>query len=671
MIRGHVHERATACCRTLLAAAAFLAAHRVPASAGETPTAGPFGLGTITVVGHRIEQGEVGELQVASSISHREMQQFNRDDIGDALNLLSGITLSTNSRNEKTIAVRGFDSRQVPLFIDGIPVYVPYDGYVDFERFTTADLAAIQVAKGFSSVAYGPNTLGGAINLVSRKPTQAFEGDAAAGFASGDERRLSANVGTNQGLWYLQLGASSLQSDDFPLASDFTPTATEDGGDRNNAYRRDSKLSFKVGLTPNARDEFAISYYRQDGKKGQPPSTDPAAARYWRWPYWDKESLYFSSTTALGDSEVLNLRLYRDRFDNEVDSHTDGSYTTLRTSGRGSVSTGRSIYNDRSVGGSLGVESSRFAAHTLRLVTHYKTDEHRESDATGRQNTHFEDTLVSIAAEDSVQLAPRWMLSLGLARHELRPREVFSIGNPYSVPGEQTAGDAQLGLFYDLSASARFYATVARKSRLPTLKDRYSQRLGTFIENPDLRPEESVNCEIGYRGSPWTGGTAEAAIFYSDITDKIQSVANVSGNRSQMQNVGKVRASGIELGLRGDVTQWLELGGNYTFIDLDNRSNPAIRLTDIPRHKVTAHALWRTAAKVDVLAFVEHNDSRWASNTVELSGFTTFNFKAAWEPTGGTSIEVGVTNLTDEDYMLADGFPSPGRMWFVNADYRL
>jgi len=65
------------------------------------------------------------------------------------------------------VSIRGFDSREVPLFIDGIPVYVPYDGYVDLGRFTTADLAAIQVAKGFSSVAYGANTLGGAISRFS------------------------------------------------------------------------------------------------------------------------------------------------------------------------------------------------------------------------------------------------------------------------------------------------------------------------------------------------------------------------------------------------------------------------------------------------------------------------------------------------------------------------
>ncbi len=172
--------------------------------------------------------------------------------------------------------MRGFDARQVPLFIDGIPVYVPYDGYVDFDRFTTADLAAIQVAKGFSSVAYGPNALGGAINLISRKPTREIEGDVSLGFGDGNERTASANVGSNQGLWYVQAGASWIDSDEFRLSSDFEPTPTEDGGGRENSYRTDDKLSLKLGLTPNATDEYALSYYRQEGEKGQPPSTDPS-----------------------------------------------------------------------------------------------------------------------------------------------------------------------------------------------------------------------------------------------------------------------------------------------------------------------------------------------------------------------------------------------------------
>ena len=640
------------------------------AFAQERVAAGAFTLGTVTVIGDHAQAGEMGDVQVGSVIEREEIRRFNRDDIGEALNLLSGVSLSANSRNEKMIAVRGFDARQVPLFIDGIPVYVPYDGYVDFGRFTTADLAAIQVAKGFSSVVYGANTLGGAINLISRRPVKAFEGEVSAGFASGQERKVAANVGTNQGLWYLQAGASHLQSDGFPLSSDFTPTATEGGGKRDNAFRKDNKASLKLALTPNASDEYALSYYRQDGQKGQPPSTDPAAVRYWKWPYWDKESLYFVSRTALGGAETLKFRLYHDRFDNEVNSYTDGGYTSLRTSGRGSVSTGRSIYEDRSNGGAIELESARFDAHTLRLVGHYKTDKHTELDANGRTSTQFEDALVSFAVEDNIQFAPAWLLSLGAARHELRPNRVFSIGNPYSLPDNQSATDVQAGLFHDWSADARLYLTVARKSRLPTLKDRYSQRLGTYIENPALRAEQSMNYEMGYQGSPWAGGKAELAVFFSDITDKIRSVANVSGTRSQMQNVGKVRASGIELGLSQALSTWLEVGGNYTFIDLDNRSDSATRLTDVPRHKLLAHALIRPAAGWEVVAFAEHDSARWASNTVRLSGFTTLSLKAAYMLRKDIALEAGVSNLADRNYALADGFPSPGRSWFANAEYR-
>lgn len=655
--------------RCMLGIAAALSAAPLLAWAEDASNPEPFMLGTIVVVGKRIHVGGVGDDQVASILSREQMREFNRDNIGDALNLLSGVTMSTNSRNEKTISVRGFDSRQVPLFIDGIPVYVPYDGYVDFNRFTTADLAAIQVAKGFSSVAYGANTLGGAINLISRKPLAEFEGDIATGFASADSRQVAANAGTNQGLWYLQAGASWSESDSFEMSSDFKPTLTENGNQRNNAYSEDSKVSLKLGLTPNDSDEYALSYYRQDGEKGQPPSTDPARARYWKWPYWDKESLYFLSQTAVTDMEQIKLRLYHDTFDNEVDSYTDDTYTTLKTKGSGSVGTGRSIYDDQTNGGSVELESARLDAHTLRLVAHYRVDQHKELDAFGNLNTRFEDELFSFAAEDNIQIDPRWSLSLGIARHELRPDAVFSLGNPYSLPQDQTADDAQAGLYFDWSENARVYATIARKSRLPTLKDRYSQRLGTYIENPDLQPEESLNYEIGYQGTPWAGATAEAALFYSDIKDKIQSVANVAGILSQMQNVGEVHSTGMELGLSNEVTGWLAVGANYTWIDLDNRSDPSRKLTDVPAHKVTAQMLAHPTVNWDLIAFAEYNSARWASDTVELDGFTTLNLKAAFKPADGTVLEAGVTNVADKDYELAEGFPSPGRTWFVRADY--
>ncbi|CAG5074652.1 Vitamin B12 transporter BtuB [Dyadobacter sp. CECT 9623] len=77
----------------------------------------------------------------------------------NALNILPGVSIANvGQRNESVVYVRGFDLRQVPVFIDGVPVYVPYDGYVDMGRFTTFDLAEINVSKGFASILYGANT---------------------------------------------------------------------------------------------------------------------------------------------------------------------------------------------------------------------------------------------------------------------------------------------------------------------------------------------------------------------------------------------------------------------------------------------------------------------------------------------------------------------------------
>lgn len=629
----------------------------------------PERLEAVTITAARIPVGEVGSEQVGSVLTRDDMVRFNRENIGDALNLLPGVTLSTNARNEKLVSVRGFDARSVPLFIDGIPVYIPYDGYVDFNRFTTADLETIQVAKGFSSMEYGPNTLGGAINLISRKPRRALEGDATVGIGAEGERQGSINVGSRQGIWYLQAGASYAEADSFRLSSDFVPTRTEDGGARDNAGRRDSKLSFKVGLTPNARDEYAFGYYKQQGQKGQPPSTVPTGVRYWKWPYWDKESAYFTSRTALGGFETLKVRLYHDRFDNEINSFTDGSYTTLKTSGQGSVGTGRSIYDDTNRGGSVVLESTRLAGHLLRASVHYREDQHEELDGNGVTGAVFEDALSSFALEDNVRLAPNLTLSFGAGQHRLRPETVFSAGNPYSLPDHQKASNGQVGLFHDLSPTTRLYATLARKTRLPTLKDRYSQRLGTFIENPDLRAERSLNLELGYQGRPWQGALAEAALFASDITDKIQTVANVSGVRSQMQNVGEARIRGVELGLSTPLQRWLDVGGNVTWLDLDNTGTPGTRLTDVPRRKLVAHAVAHAGDAVDVTAYIEHNSSRWVSNTLLLGGFTTVNLKASYRPLKNTTLEAGLNNAFDRNYALADGFPSAGRMWFANARY--
>ena len=254
-----------------------------------------FDLGRVVVQAKRDAQPASGE----SAITREQLDQFDRETVGDAVAIAPGVNLSHNSRNEAMVYVRGFDPRQVPVFLDGIPQYVPYDGYVDFGRFTTFDLAEIHVAKGAASLLYGPNTLGGAINLISRKPSAPLEGDLRIGAGSGGERKAAANLGMRKGDWYLQAGWSWLDADSFPLPGDFVDykaKPTDTGDSRENADRNDRRASIKIGYAPSERSEFALGYVKQEGEKGNPVYTCRASSgiRYWRWPWWDKESLYFS-----------------------------------------------------------------------------------------------------------------------------------------------------------------------------------------------------------------------------------------------------------------------------------------------------------------------------------------------------------------------------------------
>ena len=183
-----------------------------------------FELGQITVQGRRSNVAADER-----TISSEDIRRANSQTIADALSTQPGVSVDfIGARNETGLRLRGYDSRQVPLFLDGIPQYVPYDGYVDFARFLTPGLSEIRVAKSGASLMYGPNTLGGAINLVSRKPQKAFEGEVVAGIDDASGKNLSLNLGSNTGR--SATAASAARSSSRPMSA--TPPTPATGAGR-------------------------------------------------------------------------------------------------------------------------------------------------------------------------------------------------------------------------------------------------------------------------------------------------------------------------------------------------------------------------------------------------------------------------------------------------------
>ena len=79
----------------------------------------------------------LGEVEVMSTIDNsgnptadriysKEMREFNADTVADTAKLFPGVTLDRiGARNETMIRIRGFDQKQVPIYLDGVPIYVP------------------------------------------------------------------------------------------------------------------------------------------------------------------------------------------------------------------------------------------------------------------------------------------------------------------------------------------------------------------------------------------------------------------------------------------------------------------------------------------------------------------------------------------------------------------
>jgi iron complex outermembrane receptor protein len=644
---------------------------QVPERRDSTPadSSRVFKLGEIEVVAPPPSPSAI----LSDVVGARELRSYRRVDLAQGFGLVPGVSVSAvGPRNEAGVFVRGYDLRQVPLLVDGVPVYVPYDGYVDLGRFTTYDVSSLQVTKGTSSVLLGPNALGGALNVVSRRPAAAAELAGGTGVFTAGGREAWLNAGTRQSRWYLQGSGSYLTQDAFRLPGEFTPVRTENGGDRENAYRTDWRLSTKLGYTPRPSDEYALVLSWQDGEKGNPPysGSDPALlsrARFWRWPEWNKRSVSFHTQTALSGNVVVKGRGYYDRFDNTLDSYDDTTYSTQTR-----PFAFHSVYQDDTWGGSGQVTFAVHAGHSLGVAAHLKQDRHQEHNR-GEPTRTYRDRTVSLGVEDSWRVSDRVTLVPGISYDHRRGLEADDFVGGQVFDGDVSSSGSlnpQIVALVELGPG-RLQASVSRKSRFPTIKDRYSYRLGSALPNPDLTAERATHLGLDYAATPVDGLSFRAAGYYSRIDDLIGQVDSVATDSTglplfQLQNVGEARYVGFELGLDSRPVKGVRLGASYAWIDRKNLTNRNVHLLDVPKARLQAFGEVSPVRRVTLLGSVEWNSSRFVtSQGFTVDPFTAVNLRVSVGPFRGTTVEGGIANLFDQEYSLANGFPEPGRMVFV------
>lgn len=615
------------------------------------------------------------------SISPEVISQNSSDTVSEALDNLSGVNQDVQGgRGESTLYIRGFDAKRVGVFIDGIPVYVPYDGNFDYGRFLTTDIGSIDVSKGYSSVVYGGNNMGGVVNIVSRKPTKEFEGNAKAKIVLDSDASMakhveSVNMGTKQGNFYGQLGANYSKQDHFRISDDYEATATQPEGDRLRSEAQDKKISLKAGYVADDKSEIALSYVNQQGEKQQPPVTDTTFAKNkdWDWPYWDKETVSITGQKNF-DSSYIKALAYYDKSKNSIWSYDDATFSSITKNWAF-----KSRYDDYSYGARLeyGIE---LGENFIKAAANYKKDVHRAYDKNKTTNVEslverYEDNTVSLGLEDVYNITSKLEFLAGVSYDKKEADEIYDTNTAYLnmlALETQDSFSPQAALVYSLDDSSKVKGSISRKTYMPSMKDRYSRKFNSYVPNVDLKNETATHYELSYL-KKYNALTSRANIFLTRVDDAIQSIVHAPSGLLQNQNVGTFDHRGVELELNYKADA-LEIGGNYTYISIKNRDNGSVEIVDVPKHQFFTFAQKEIAKDVSLYANMKFRDGAYENKLngtyVTNPNFTTFDLKAIYEPTKNLTAEIGVKNLTDELVRYDMAYPMAGREFFASLDYK-
>jgi iron complex outermembrane recepter protein len=556
-----------------------------------------------------IDQSQIADLDLVSAAK--------------ALDYLPGVSIQhlSANRNEAGIMVRGFSTRgQVPLYIDGIPISVPYDGYVDFNRFLTSDIAEVQVARGYASPLLGPNAEGGSINMVTEEPVKKFDADALIGTGSGDALLSALRLGSRWRHFFFQGSIDWSQLDYIPLSGNFPvyqytglPAITMTDH-LNNSWSRDERFTGRVGWTPKSGDEYVLSYVNLKGQKGVPlyqgPDTKATFRNFWVWPYWDMLNYYIHTNTQIGESSSIKFRAFYTQFRNDIDMYSNDTYSVMNT-----PNAEHSAYNEHNDGFSSEFTNHSVARNVFSASFFLKDDVHSEQGIYPgispfpliEPRLHDSDIQTAIGLQDVIRITSRLSFTAGFSADHFDGTQGQAYNSamtallPFTCTADPTntsfSGctahtwlyNPQAAVSYEVTKSGTFFTTFADRGRFPMLKDIYSASLGAGLPNPNLLPEHSLNWNVGYRQLLGTRTVAQIVLFRSDLHNAIESVyvtdpggtnqatefcpnSKIPGFCSEMANIGKEVHQGIEFELRTTPftrVPGLSFNASYSYLNRD------------------------------------------------------------------------------------------------------
>lgn len=643
----------------------------------------------IVVTGSLLGNSEVADLKTytgnRSIITADQISRTAARSIDTALQQVPGIKIKdeTGTGILPNISVRGLDSSRsgyAQVLLDGIPMTLAPYGHTGQSLFpaTLFMIDRIDVARGGASIQYGPNNVGGVINLISKSIPTDWE-------TSVNERMTF--FGDSRNLFDTNISTGGAVNDDFSIRFDGNITKGESFREHSETDIKNLMLKTVWNIDEQNSLDATLQYYdafselpgalntpayEADREQSLRPNDEFNA---------DTKRVALKYNHVLDDSSIIDygevdLSVFGNKSSRnfqwdfyDASQDTDGNLGTSWSDTTQEATHLRNSPRDFTVFGiepttSLLIDGD-ISQHIIAGVRYVNEDisyQLNHIDKSSQVATRPRDWQMDTNAmayyvsnklgffDDTLSITP------GL-RYEDVHMTFSNLGQDYSQDNHVTEWLPGITLGYEFSSNWFAYTNAQRSLRTPQISQ-------LWPKDQTLESELSWNYEAGVRFTPTPRSNLSIAAYRIDFENKIE----YDNDIRMFVNIGQTRNQGIEL--EGTYSPMalpdLILSGSYNYLDTEQLDGEFAgnELAYVSKHQLSASAMYSiNEIDLGLMAFYYSKSFSDLANTVEenVSGtagevpaYTVVNFNIGTEffkqDNHGLKVGLSVNNLFDNQY---------------------
>lgn len=594
----------------------------------------------MVVSANRFEQPISSILAPVTVVTREDIDHWQSNTVIDVLRRLPGVDIAQYGGigQQSSLFIRGSESRHVLVLIDGVRLnQAGISGSSDMSQIPISLVQRIEYIRGARSAVYGSDAIGGVVNIITRRDNVGTTLNAGIGsygyqnYNGSTQQKIGENT-------TVTAAAAYTYTKGFDLApKDVSPRD----------YDKDGFLNKSLWL----------------GVEHQLSSEISAYARAYGY---DNRTRYDASEYS--GVRVDTRKLYSRTYETGVKYHQNQYSTSLS----GSYSYVKDYNFDPRQGqyaSSSNLDESK--QYNIQWGNNYRLDKGNISAGIDYQRQSIEPNGYALITKKETMNNTGLYLTGQYSFVDSVIAEVAVRTDHHSEFNWHTSWQSGLSWeFYDGYKLVGSYATAYKAPNLSQLYAYSSSNWGTTKGNPNLKPEESKQWEIGVEGI--TGPLFwQINAYHNDIDNLIE--YKYGNFINTYENIGKAEIKGIEW-VGEFSTGFLHHQLTYQYVDPRNKKTNKV-LERRAKQQVKYQLDWNIA-EVDMGLTYHYIGSRYdndfsqsPSKRLKQGGVSLWDLTAAYPITSQLTIRGKIANMFDKDYETAYGYRTAGREYFLTGSY--